>query len=97
MIDPTCSAESDLQELAEKEGWVSKEDQYFLHNQEEHVKPKKIISRIEFDSELMECKPTNIPIICTYNTTNTHVHTLIISQHFLIPNNNNYTTYLHNT
>ena len=76
---------------------MTKDDQYFLHNQEEHVKPKKIISRIEFDSELMKCKPTNIPIICTYNTTTTHVHTLIISQQFLIPNNNNYTTYLHNT
>ena len=75
MIDPTCSAEGALQELAEKEGWVSKGDQYFLHNQEEHVKPKKIIYRIEFDSDLMKCILANIPMITSCNTKITHAYT----------------------
>ena len=69
MIDPTCSAEGDLQELVEKEGWVAKGDQYFLHNQEEHVIPKKIISLIEFDSELMEN-------MCIHTDAHAHTHTL---------------------
>jgi translation initiation factor 3 subunit K len=42
--------EGELEELAKEKGWTSSSHQFFLCNQEEHVKPKKIISRIEFDS-----------------------------------------------
>ena len=44
-------AELCLQSLSEREGWTAKDDTFFLRNQEEHIKPKKIITRIEFDSE----------------------------------------------
>ena len=47
---PLC-ADSCLQSLSEREGWTAKDDTFFLRNQEEHIKPKKIITRIEFDSE----------------------------------------------
>ena len=46
-----CVPDSSLQSLSEREGWTAKEDTFFLRNQEEHIKPKKIITRIEFDSE----------------------------------------------
>ena len=49
----TLSVEGELEELAKEKGWTSSGHQFFLCNQEEHVKPKKIISRIEFDSEFL--------------------------------------------
>ena len=49
--NPVLSTDSCLQSLSEREGWTAKDDMFFLRNQEEHIKPKKIITRIEFDSE----------------------------------------------
>ena len=46
--------DDELKVFAVKQGWTDKGQQYFLLNKEDVIKPKKIISKIEFDSTLYE-------------------------------------------
>lgn len=40
-----------LTALAQSQGWVKSGSHWSIKNQEEFIKPKKIISKIEFDSK----------------------------------------------
>ncbi|XP_065915523.1 eukaryotic translation initiation factor 3 subunit K-like [Dysidea avara] len=44
------SNDTTLASLAQSQGWVKSGSQWSIKNQEEFIKPKKIISKIEFDS-----------------------------------------------
>ena len=45
------STDAALSGLATSQGWEVVADTVSIHNQEEHIKPKKILAKIEFDSK----------------------------------------------
>ena len=51
-------------ELAQTHGWIKTSTHWNIKHQEEFIKPKKIISKIEFDSKCATLLPTTCDIFC---------------------------------
>ena len=56
-------------------GWQQDGETVHIQNQEEHIKPKKMLAKIELDSKLPSCMIHTCMHAHTYAHTRTHAHT----------------------